>query len=299
MKTKIIPGEFMFNAVLFLFYTIITLACVFPLYYIAVLSISANDVVNSGKLILIPEGIHFTNYINVFKMKGLGNAAIISLMRTIIGTMLSLVGSSFLGYMFANKKIFARTFIYRALIITMYFNAGLIPWFINMKNLHLTNTFMVYVLPYVVVPFYVILFKTYIESIPAALEESATIDGAGTITIFLKIIIPLSLPILATIAVFESVNQWNNFTDNLFLVTNVNLDTLQIKLYRLLSEVDSIAASMRNTSGGMLAKNPNIALTPTAIRMSITIFVTLPIIIVYPVMQKYFVKGIMVGAVKG
>ena len=298
MKTKITAGSVVFNIINYTVFTLFVIICVFPFYYIFINTISDNDMCSKGQILLRPIGIHFTNYVQILKIKGLKQAAYISLMRTGLGTIGTLFGCSFLGYILSKKEMWMRKFWYRFVVVTMYFNAGIIPWYINMKNLGLTNNFWAYVLPRIVSPFYLILFKTYIEQIPTSLEESAQIDGAGYITRFVKIIIPLSKPILATIAVFTSVGHWNSFLDTLFLMTDSKLYTLQFTLYQYLNEVNAIAARMRS-SAGTVEIDPARLLTPVSIRMTISMVVVLPILFIYPYFQRFFVKGIMIGAVKG
>jgi putative aldouronate transport system permease protein len=180
----------------------------------------------------------------------------------------------------------------------MYFNAGLIPWYVTMLNLGMTNNFLAYIVPGIVAPFNIIMVKTYIESIPAALQESAQIDGAGYLTIFIRVIVPLSMPILATIAIFSAVGQWNSFTDTLFLVSNGKLFTLQFILYRYLNEATSLASLIKSMESGGTIDISKLQ-TPTSIRTTVTMIVVTPILLVYPFFQRFFVKGIMIGSVKG
>ena len=175
----------------------------------------------------LPRGIHFENYKQVLGLSGLPTAAMISVARTVIGTALTVLSSAFLGFMFTQEKMWGRKFWYRFMVITMYFNAGMIPMFITMKNLHLTNTFWVYILPAIVQPFNIVLVKTYVESIPRALQEAAEIDGAGIFKIFYKIILPACTPIMATVAIFAAVAQWNSFQDTLIYITDQKLYSLQ------------------------------------------------------------------------
>ena len=199
----------------------------------------------------------------------------------------------------SRPEYWKRKFWYRFVVVTMYFNAGMIPWFINMKNLGLINNFAAYVIPGIVSPFYMILYKTYIESIPASLEESAQLDGAGYLTRFFRIIFPLSKPMLATIAIFTAVGQWNAFNDTLMLVSDSRLYTLQFILYRYMSEAETLAAAIRSNPAALANMDMSNMLTATSIRMTITMVVVLPVMCIYPFFQKYFVKGIMIGAVKG
>lgn len=298
IQEKPTVGSVLFSIANITWFVLFTLLCVFPFYYIFINTISDNHLAATGKILLLPRGVHFQNYVKVFQIRGLGQAALVSVARTVIGTALTLIGSAFLGYAFCRNEYWMRKFWYRFVVVSMYFNAGLIPWFIVMKNLGMINNFAAYILPTVVSGFYVILFKTYVEQLPPSLEESAQIDGAGYIVRFSRIVLPLSTPIIATIAVFTSVAQWNSFTDTLFLMKKSDLFTLQYLLYQYLSEVNALAQMFRTQAQtGML--NPALVLTPTSIRMTVSIVVVLPILLVYPFMQRYFVKGILIGAVKG
>jgi len=290
-------NDIAFNIINYTMFGIFTLLCVIPFYYLFINTISDNDLVKRGLIRLIPRGFHLNNYVEVFKLRGLGQAAFISLSRTLGGTALTVLASAFVGYLVTKKILWGRKFWYRYIVITMYFSAGLIPWYMNMLTLHLLNNFLAYILPTMIAPFSIILVKTYIESIPPSLEESAAIDGAGTITIFAKIILPLIKPILATIAIFAAVSHWNSFMDTLFLMTNDKLFSLQFVLWRYLNEANYLASIMR--SGTTVAVNVSQALTPRTIQMTISMVVVFPILCAYPFMQRFFIKGIMVGAIKG
>lgn len=285
------------NYALFAVYTLI---CLYPFYYLVINSISANDLSANGIINFLPRQIHLRNYIEVFKIKGLMTAAGVSLARTVVGTVFTVLASAFLGFMFTQQKLWGRKFWYRFIVITMYFNAGLIPMFITMKNLQLTNNFLVYVIPAIVQPFNIILSKTYVESIPASLQEAAEIDGAGIITIFARIILPTCKPILATIAIFSAVAQWNSFQDTLIYVTDQKLYSLQYLLYCYINQANSLKALIMN-SVGTYSNVMTLATqqTPTSVRMTVTVIVALPILFVYPIFQRYFIKGIMIGSVKG
>lgn len=298
-QLKLSFGDKVFNIFNYLFFAIFTVICVFPFYYLFINTISNNDLSTRGLINFIPRGIHFSNYIQVLKIPGLGNATMISLGRTVIGTLLTVLASAFLGFLFTKDEMWGRKFWYRFVVITMYIQAGIIPWYITMVNLHLDNNFLAYIIPGIVAPFNIILVKTFIESIPPSLQESAEIDGAGYLTIFWKIVLPLIKPIMGTIAIFSAVGQWNSFTDTLFLMTNEKLFTLQFVLYKYLNESSSLAALVKGASGGTMNLNVANMQTPTSIRMTVSMVVVLPILFVYPYFQRYFVKGVMIGAVKG
>ncbi|QYR22645.1 carbohydrate ABC transporter permease [Paenibacillus sp. sptzw28] len=282
-----------FNYTLF---ALFTSACFFPFYYLFINTISSNDLSSRGLVMFYPKEIHFDNYIQVFKIPGLGQATLVSFARTLIGTALTVAASGFLGYLFSKPTMWGRKFWYRFLIATMYFNAGLIPWFLIMLKLGFVNNFLAYIVPGIVSPFFIILVKTFVESTPISLQESAQLDGAGNMTIFWKIVMPLITPILATIAIFSAIGQWNSFQDTLFLVTDQNLFTLQFILYRYFNGATSLATLLQ--SGASDTNLANIQ-TATSIRTTVSMVVVIPILLVYPFFQRFFVKGIMIGAVKG
>ena len=300
IKYKVSIGDRIISILTYVIYSIFAFVCVYPFYYIFINTISANDLSERGKIVFWPKGIHFTNYLNVMKIDGLLQATKISLARTVIGTFVTVIVAAFLGYMFTRETMWHRKLWFRMVAATMYFNAGIIPWFITMKNLGLTNNFWVYILPTAVQPFYIILCKTFVESIPKELEDAAEIDGAGTLRIFFQIIIPIIKPILATVAIFAAVAQWNSFQDTLLLVTDDKLYTLQYVLYNYLNQAGSLKSLVNNSSSAeAMAASLAHASTATSIRMTVTIVVVTPIILVYPIFQRFFTKGIMIGAVKG
>lgn len=280
----------------YIVFSLFAFVCVYPFYYIFINTISNNKISEQGGVIWYPKGIHLQNYIDAFKIPGLGQAAFVSVSRTVIGTAATVFVAVFLGYMFTRETLFKRKFWYRFVVITMYFNAGIIPWYLTMMNLKLTNNFWGYILPLVVSPFYIILTKTYIESTPKEIQEAADVDGAGVLTIFYKIMLPICKPILSTIAIFSAVGHWNSFQDTLLLMTQEKYYTLQFILYRYLQSSQSLSSIINATAGSTVVANIQ---TQTSIRMTVTIIVALPIIMVYPFFQRYFVKGIMIGAVKG
>lgn len=289
-----------FNIANYLIFGIFTLLCIYPFYYMVINTISANDLSAAGAIRFIPRGIHLENYKALAQLRGLGPAALVSVGKTVIGTVLAVLVSAFLGFMFTQERMWGRKFWYRFVVITMYFNAGLIPMFITMKNLHLLNTFWVYVIPTVVQPFNIILVKTYVESLPKALQEAAEIDGAGIFTVFWKVILPTCTPILATVAIFAAVSQWNNYQDTLLYIIDQKLYSLQYLLYTYINQASSLAAMVRNSGGAAMSGTALMTQqTGTSIQMTVSVVVVLPILCIYPMFQRFFVKGIMIGSVKG
>ncbi len=298
MKTKKSAADRALDAVIITIFIIFSLICIYPFYYLIINTISANNLSARGDIMFLPRGIHFENYKALLKILGFGNATMISVGRTVLGTIGTLLGASFLGFMFTQQDMMGRKFWYRFTVITMYVSAGLIPYYLTMLKLHLTNNFLAYILPAVVSPFYIILVKTYVESTPKELQEAGRIDGAGTLRIFSSIVLPVCKPILATVAIFAAVGQWNSFQDTLILMTDSKLYTLQYILYQYINQANSLAAMVKNSTS-TVSLNMATQQTATSIRMTVTVVVVLPILLIYPIFQRFFVSGIMVGSVKG
>lgn len=294
-------GDVAFSTFNYVFFGLFTLICAYPFYFLIINSISSNNLSALGDVRFWPIGIHFDNYSQIMALGGLTSAAAVSIARTVLGTACTVLASAFLGFLFTQEKMWRRPLWYRVVVVTLYFNAGLIPMYLTMRNLHLTNTFWVYILPAIVQPFSVILVKTYVESLPKSLQEAAEIDGAGPLTIFFRVILPNCTPILATVAIFSAVAQWNSFQDTLIYITDQRLYSLQYLLYTYLNQAASLAQAARNATGQSLSSVAGAASqqTTTSIQTTISVIVVLPILFIYPLFQRYFVKGIMLGAVKG
>ncbi len=309
MHIKRSAGDWIFDIAVIILFSVFTFICIFPFYYLLINTISDNDLVTSGKVNFIPLlknaagdgvfGVQINNYLALRNVQDLGSSVLVTVARTIIGTALMVITSAWAGYLVTKQKMWKRSFWYRFLVITMYFNAGLVPWYMNMLMMGLTDNFLAYIIPGMVAPYNIILVKTYIESIPASLEESAIIDGAGTTKVWLKIILPLSVPILATIAIFGAVGNWNSFQDSLLLMNNSpELYTLQHRLYIYLNSSSNLGAMM--SQGGTVSEQAAASmLNQRVIQYTVSMVSIIPILLVYPFMQRFFVKGIMLGAVKG
>ena len=296
---RLSKGDIAFNVLNYTFFAVFTFICFVPFYYIFINTISDNELANAGIITLLPRKIHLNNYFALRKVSNFGTAVLVTVARTVIGTVLMVIASAFCGYLVTKQEMWGRRFWYRFLIITMYFNAGLIPWFLNMSMLGLTNNFLAYIIPTIVAPYNIILVKTYIESIPLELEESASIDGAGYLIRFRRIVFPLCKPILATIAIFGALTHWNSFIDAMILMGNKpELQTLQYVLYVYLNKANNLASVMK--SGGVLSEDMVAdALSGRTIKFTVAMVSIIPILFVYPFLSKYFQKGIMIGAVKG
>ncbi len=300
MLRKHTVSDFIFNVLNHTFFILFTLMCIFPFYYLFINTISDNDLVRKGLINFYPRGLHLTNYLDLTKVNDLVAAFLVTLSRSVLGTILTVAASAFVGYLMTKEKLWHRKLWYRMMVITMYFNAGIIPWFTNMQMLGLTNKYLAYIIPGIVNVFSLIMVKTYIESIPKEMEESAQMDGAGFLLVFRRIIWPLSKPILATIAVWAAVNNWNSFQDSLILMSAKPwLYTLQHRLWIYLNTTSNLQALMSTNMTSVSQAVLNAALNVKVIKYTIAMVTAIPILAVYPFMQRYFEKGIMLGAVKG
>lgn len=259
------------------------------------LAISFNDGTDAlrGGIYLWPRRWTVKNYTTVLKKNNLITGAYISIARTVVGTLLALVSNAILAFIVSRKKFLFKRQLSFFWVVTMYVNGGLIPTFLLYKSLGMTNSFSVYVIPGMLSAFNMLVIRTYMNGIPDSLEESAQLDGAGYATIFVKIISPLCKPVYATVALFSAVGQWNSWFDAmLYNRLDSNLTTLQYELMKLLSSVTNQGVSMESM------KNSGGNVTPTTVRAAATILTMLPIICLYPFLQKYFVTGMTLGGVK-
>ena len=259
------------------------------------LAISFNDGTDAlrGGIYLFPRKWTLKNYITVLQKDNLITGAYITVLRTILGTVLALFTNAILAFIVSRKRFLFKKSLSLFWVITMYVNGGMIPIFLLYKNLGLTNSFMVYIVPGMISAFNMLVIRTYMNGIPDSLEESAQLDGAGYTTIFLKIISPLCKPVYATVALFVAVGQWNSWFDAmLYNRMSQEFTTLQYELMKLLSSVTNqggSAEAMKNAVG---------AVTPASIRAAASILTMLPIICLYPFLQRYFVSGLTIGGVK-
>lgn len=278
------------NGLVMVLFVIVTL---YPV--LNTLAISLNDGTDAlrGGIYLIPRKFTWKNYITVLQKDNLITGAYITVARTLLGTILSLAANAILAFVVSRKRFLFKKELSLFWVITMYVNGGLIPTFLLYKGLGLTNSFLVYIIPGMVSAFNMLVIRTYMNGIPDSLEESAQLDGAGYTTIFLKIYSPLCKPVYATVALFVAVGQWNSWFDAmLYNRMSDNLTTLQYELMKLLSSVTNQggnAEMMKNSMG---------TVTPTSVRAAATIITMLPIICIYPFLQKYFVAGLTLGGVK-
>lgn len=293
LKVKKVVGKIPMGIciVLVILFTII---CVYPFYYVIISSVSLDQ-----NVFLLPKEFTLKTYVDFLKQDDLANAFLISTLRTVLGSGLTLLCTSFLAYL-VTKDMLGRKLVYRYVVITMYISAGLVPWYLTMRSYGLKDNFFLYILPSAVSAYYMILIKTYMESLPPSLEESAEIDGAGMFTRFFKIVMPLCKPILATVLIYSMVAQWNSWQDNFFLARDPHLQTVQIVLKDYINSADALAQAMRSGRADAVGLAGLASMITTEqVRNTAIVVTVIPIMCVYPFLQKYFASGLMLGAVKG
>lgn len=269
----------------------VVVCCVYPFWNIFIISINdATDAIRGG-LYFWPRKLSFSSYIDILTRATFLHSINITLLRTLIGTPLAVLATTALAYVLSRNELIWKKQITLLFIFTMYFTGGLVPYYMVLKNLGLLNNFWVYIFPNLVSVYNMILVKNYLESMPEAIFESAKIDGANDLVIFVRMVIPLSKPIIMTIALFVAILHWNSWFDAYLFTSAQSLKTMQSILVEILNQYQTAAANQA-------ANQATQSITPDSIRMAATVVATIPIIMVYPFIQKYFVKGIMLGSVK-
>jgi putative aldouronate transport system permease protein len=276
---------------------LLTLIFLYPFYNVLVISLNDSLDLMRGYPIWWPRVFTFANYETVFRSSMLGRAFLLSVSRTVLTTLLGLVCNGLLAYALTRREVKGKAVINQFFIITMYISGGLIPVYLQIRALGLLNNFWVFVFPGAISVYYMLIIKSYFNSLPASVEESAKLDGCNDLRLFFSIILPMSIPVFAAIGVYYAIGQWNSWWDNYIYANRPSLTTLQLLLVRLIKEADILIA-MAEKGGGSVMVNPATA-NPIGVRMATTIVATAPVLVVYPFFQKYFISGITIGAVKG
>jgi len=282
---------------------ILTLIVTYPLYFVVIASISSPEAVNLGKVLLLPRDINLTGYSFILKENQLWNGYLVTIVLTLVGTVINL------AFTLAGAYSLTKTFLPGIKVImflftfTMFFSGGLIPTYILVSKLKLRNTLWAMILPSAVSVYNLILVRTYfMKNIPAEIIDASKIDGCSDFTLFLRIVLPLSSPIIATMALFYGVGHWNQFFAALIYINDKNLFPLQLVLRNLLLTGNTAMTNMIN-SGTLTAENAEyisqLMQRAEILKYAIIIVSTVPVLVVYPFLQKYFIKGIMAGSLKG
>jgi putative aldouronate transport system permease protein len=287
-RGKISAGQLVIAALMLL----LSIFTIFPFWYCLVYSFSSADKAAMSSVVAWPVGFTLDNYVAVFKIDMIYSSTLISVFRTVGGVLYSAIITGLASYAISKRSMPGNRAISLFLIIPMYISGGLLPYYVLINKIHLFNNLLVYILPNGFWAFNMLLMRTYFDTIPPALEESARIDGASDLTIFFRIILPLSLPIFAVIAMFNGVWQWNSWFDAQLFITRPELRPLQNVLQSFIRENTADLVML------MQGKIPLRTVSAETIRMTTLIVTTLPIVFIYPFFQKHFIRGIMIGAVK-
>lgn len=286
-------GEVTFTLFNTVFMVLICFITLYPVWYIIVQSFNDGADAMMGGIYWVPRQFSLANYKAVFNNTAIVKAFAVTVLRTVIGTVVSVLFTAMVAYPLTKKNLKFRRFYLMLGVVTMFLSGGLIPYFLLLKNLHLVNSFWVYIIPTMFNFFNMIIFMNFFSEIPASLEESASLDGANEIVVFIRIILPLSTAVIATIALFNGVFHWNDYFMGVIYINDPELQPIQTFLYRIIAEAGSAQLKLHAPAGVASA------VTATSIKYATMVVTTFPIICVYPFLQKYFVKGVMIGSVKG
>jgi len=289
-------GEKVFTWINTVILSVFSLSIMFPFLNILAYSLNEGHDARRGGIYLWPRKFSLLAYETVFSKRGLLGSAGISVARTILGTLCALAFTVLLAYVLSNRELVFRRGIIFLFVFTMYFSGGIIPDYLLIRQLGLINNFGVYIIPALLGIWNVMVMRQFFEELPPSLKESARMDGASELRVLLQIVLPISKPVLATISLFIAVSQWNAWYDTYVYTNKSSLSTLQNELVRILLERQ--ATQMGDTSTIRDLEEKARKATPETIKMATIIITTLPIIAVYPFLQRFFVKGVMVGAVK-
>ena len=287
-----IRGGTLSNILIRTLLVLVSFVLLYPFLYCLAYALSDSQEAMINTVVLLPVGLTLENFAYVFANNTILNAFLISVLRTVAGILWAVAVTGLAAYAISKRSLPFNRVLAVFFVIPMYISGGLLPTYVLMRELHLFNNFLVYILPRGFWAFNMLLMRTYFDTIPASLEEASRMDGAGDFRIFVRVILPLSMPIISVIAVYVGVWHWNEWFDALLYITKANLKPLQSMLQRLITE--TLGTALEAQSGRVTAR----AVSPVSIEMATLIVSTVPIILIYPFFQRYFIKGTMIGAVK-
>lgn len=287
---KLTAGDYIISLIMCL----ICFVALYPVWYTVIISFNDSSDALRGGIYWFPRKFSLESYKTVFQDSTIVRAFMITVLRTLIGTVTSVFFTSMVAYAFSKKHIMGNKFYTILGTITMFFNGGLIPTFIALKNLGLYNNFLVYIIPSLFNFYNMIIFMSFFREMPAGLEESAKLDGANDMLIFIKIILPLSMPVIATIALFNGVGHWNDYFTGVMYINDAELQPIQTYLYRVVASASASKAVVAMPAGISAQQ-----VSSQSVRLATMVVTTFPIMCVYPFLQKYFVKGMLIGSIKG
>ena len=286
-------GDRIADGVIYTFLSLFALVTLFPLYYVVIVSVTPYiEVMKNGGFVVWPEHFTFQAYKEIFGSARIPQALKITVFITVVGTTLNIAVTTLLAYPLSKKSVPGRNFILMGLVFTMIFSGGIIPLYILVRSLGLYDSVWALVIPGMVSTFNLLIVKTYFENLPSEIEEAAKVDGCGDITTLFRIVLPLSAPIMATIGLFYGVTHWNEYFKGIFYISDKTLMPMQVVL-RSMIQSPNVSTELSVNS---LALD---ALPPETIKMAVVVVATLPLLVIYPFLQKYFIKGALLGSVKG
>lgn len=295
-KHKRTREDYIIDGTVWIVMIFVTIVTAYPFYYCVIQAFNSGVDSSLGGVYLFPRIPTFDNFVTLLSDASWGTAIIISVLRTLIGTVLGLFVTGIVAYALSFDNILFRGVYYKIYIFTMYFSGGMIPFYILLKSLNLINSFWVYVIPGMLNVYYMLIMINFFRTIPTSLFESARLDGANDFTIFIRIALPLSKASLATVALFFAVNHWNSWIDSVYYVTKSNLKTMSYLMMEIINK-SAVASNISNAQAAGYAASAQQS-TTTSLQMAAMVMAVAPILAVYPFLQKYFVKGVMIGAVK-
>jgi putative aldouronate transport system permease protein len=296
---KLSTGEKIFKFITYLLIILLCLSIILPLLNILALSFNAGKDAETGGIYFWPRMWTLENYREVFSSSNIIHAFSISIFRTVLGTVAGVFLTSAAAYALKSKTMPGVRLFTMIIFFTMLFSGGLIPYYLLLKNLHLTNTIWVYVIPGFYSAWNLIIMRTFFQQVSVSLEESAKLDGYNDFRIFMQVIMPLSKPVIATISLFTAVGHWNDWFTGSFFVRSSSLRPLSTLMQEMLTKQDAIRNALTQAAGSkQYAMLENIQITGNSLKMATIIVVVTPIICIYPFVQKYFAKGVMIGSLK-
>ena len=291
-----VTGETPFDAANMIFMALLMLLILYPLWYVLIISFNEGRDAARGGIYLWPRVFSTANYLAVFKNGKILQGFYVSGMRALVGTFMAVSFTGLVAYALGHGNLMGRRFYMALGIVTMFFSGGLIPYYMLIRNLGLRNTFLVYIIPAMFNFYNMLIMMTFFRSLPREMSESAQIDGAGYIGIFFRIVLPLSMPIIATMALFNGVYHWNDYFVAVLYIDSENLLPIQTILYKIVAESSAANMLTKINMPDIVAQRQ---ITSESVKMATMVITTAPIVVLYPFLQKYFIKGIMIGSIKG
>ena len=286
------------NPVIILFMVLFSFMCVYPFWYIMVLSFNDATDAFRGGIYFWPRRFSLANFATVFRNQYLTGSFMISVARVLIMAVAVPLIASLYAYALSQMELVGWKFFRWILIVPMYIGGGVIPFYILLRNLNLLNTFLVYIIPFLFGSFNVLLFRSYFSNLSASLRESAILDGANEIQVYFRIVVPISIPVFAAVSLFTGVGNWNDWSTGQLYVSDTRLYPIATILLQIIRSTNAGAVDGGANVVQQILENTTMRVTTESVRYAMIVVATVPILLIYPLLQKYFIHGIMIGAVK-